>query len=152
MSLLSSLHILAVIVWVGGMFFAYMVLRPAAASLLEPPQRLSLWRRVFNGFFPWVWASIILILVSGLWMMFAYFGGFAGASAYIHTMLALGIIMMMLFMHVFFAPYKRLKKAVDAQNWPEGAKQLNMIRKIVGINTILGIVTSLVAVAGKGLL
>ena len=48
-----SLHILAAIVWIGGMFFAVLVLRPAAGPL-EPPDRLALWRRVFARFFPWV--------------------------------------------------------------------------------------------------
>lgn len=152
MSLANTLHILSVVIWVGGMFFAYMVLRPAAASLLEPPQRLSLWRLVFKGFFPMVWAAIIIILISGLWMVFNQYGGFAGAAGYIHTMLALGLLMMALFMHVFFAPYKRLKKAVEEKNWPEGGKQLNIIRKIIGFNTLLGLITIIVAAAGKSLL
>lgn len=151
MLLASTLHILAVVIWVGGMFFAYVVLRPAAASLFEPPQRLSLWRLVFNGFFPLVWASLITILATGLWMIMKL-GGFAAIAGYINTMFVLGLLMMALFMHVFFAPYKRLKKAVTEENWPEGGKQLNMIRKIVGINTLLGVLTIIVAVAGKGLL
>lgn len=151
MSLASTLHILSVVIWVGGMFFAYVVLRPAAASLLEPPQRLSLWRLVFNGFFPLVWAAIIIILFSGLWMIIKL-GGFAAVAGYINTMFALGLLMMLLFMHVFFAPYKRLKKAVEEENWSEGGKQLNMIRKIVGLNTLLGVLTIIVAAAGKALL
>jgi len=146
MLLASTLHILSVVIWVGGMFFAYVILRPAAASLLEPPQRLSLWRQVFNGFFPLVWASIITILITGLWMIMQL-GGFAAVAGYINTMFALGLLMMALFMHVFFAPYKRLKKAVAEENWPEGGKQLNMIRKIVGINTLLGLLTIIVASA-----
>ncbi|MDH5184232.1 MAG: CopD family protein [Gammaproteobacteria bacterium] len=151
MSLASTLHILSVVIWVGGMFFAYVILRPAAASLLEPPQRLSLWRLVFNGFFPLVWASIITILASGLWMIMKL-GGFAAVAGYVNTMFALGLVMMALFMHVFFAPYRRLKKAVAEENWPEGGKQLNMIRKIVGINTLIGVLTIIVATAGKSLI
>jgi len=38
-----ALHVLAAVVWVGGMFFAWMVLRPAAVSALQPPERLMLW-------------------------------------------------------------------------------------------------------------
>lgn len=69
MSLSLFLHVLGVVVWVGGMFFAYMALRPAAASLLEPPQRLTLWAGVFDKFFPWVWLSVALILLTGLHML-----------------------------------------------------------------------------------
>ena len=71
MALLVALHVLAAVVWVGGMFFAYMVLRPSAGPL-QSDTRLKLWHRVFQRFFPWVWASIILLLVSGYGMIFLY--------------------------------------------------------------------------------
>src|SRR5574340_509670 len=85
------LHLLSVVVWVGGMFFAYMALRPVAASVLEPPQRLALWAGVFGKFFPWVWASVVLILLSGLYMLMLRGGG--SAPHYAMTMLALGLVM-----------------------------------------------------------
>lgn len=152
MALLISLHVLFVVIWVGGMFFAYMAMRPAAASTLEPPQRLPLWAATFAHFFPWVWLAVVLILVSGLLLIFKYFGGMAGAALYIHVMLGLGILMMLIFMHVFFAPYKRLKQAVVIKDWPAGGKALNQIRMLIGINLGLGILTVLIATAGKYLI
>ena len=77
MALLIALHVLAAVVWVGGMFFAYIVLRPSAGPL-QAEARLKLWQRVFQRFFPWVWASVVLLLVSGYGMIFLYLGGFAG--------------------------------------------------------------------------
>lgn len=145
MSIALGLHVLAVVVWVGGMFFAHQALRPAAVETLEPPNRLPLWVATFKRFFPWVWVCVITTLVTGLWMMFQY----PKPPIFIHVMLGLGIIMMLIFMHVFFAPYNRLKKAVSAQSWPEGGKALGQIRTMVGINTVIGIVTILVATAGK---
>jgi uncharacterized membrane protein len=56
-----AIHALAAVLWVGGMFFAYMVLRPSAGPL-EAPVRLQLWDRVFSRFFPWVWASVATLL------------------------------------------------------------------------------------------
>lgn len=41
MPLAITLHVLSAVVWVGGMFFAWMALRPVAASLLEPPPRVA---------------------------------------------------------------------------------------------------------------
>ena len=114
------LHVVAVVIWVGGMFFAYTILRPVAASQLEPPARLTLWAGVFAGFFPWVWSAIVAILATGLWMIFGWYSGMANVGLYVHAMLALGIVMMLIFAHVYFAPFARLKRAVAAQDWPAG--------------------------------
>ena len=142
------LHVIGVVIWVGGMFFAYMVLRPVAAGQLEPPQRLPLWAGVFRLFFPWVWVSVIVVLASGLYLIFGL-GGMGAVRPYVHIMLALGIVMMLIFFHVFFAPYGRLKRAVDAQDWSAGGKALGQIRKLVGINTLIGIVTIAVGAGGR---
>jgi uncharacterized membrane protein len=99
MAMLVALHALAAVAWVGGMFFGYMVLRPAAGPL-EPSLRLALWQRVFSRFFPWVWASIAVLLASGYAMLFVQFGGVNGAGPHIHVMQATGILMMLLFVHL----------------------------------------------------
>jgi uncharacterized membrane protein len=150
MGIALTLHILASIIWVGGMFFAYMAMRPAAAQMLEPPQRLPLWVATFQRFFPWVWASIILLPATGYWMILSpsAFDGFENVRAYVHTMQGLGIAMIAIFLHVFFAPYQRLGRAVAASNWPEAGKQLNQIRQMILINLILGLITIVIATGG----
>ncbi|MCB1620047.1 MAG: CopD family protein [Thiothrix sp.] len=152
MSVAIALHVIAVVIWVGGMFFAYMCLRPVAAARLEPPQRLTLWQGVFAHFFPWVWACVALILGSGYWVIFMQYGGMAGTPLFIHVMQGLGLVMMAVFAHVFFAPYRRLRQAVAGQRWPDGGKALNQIRLLVGINLVLGLITVTVATAGRYLL
>ena len=147
MTLSLFLHVLSVVVWVGGMFFAYMALRPVAASVLEPPQRLALWAGVFGKFFPWVWLSVALILLTGLHML-TVFGGLA-APHYAMTMLVLGVVMMAIFAHVFFAPYGRLKRAVAAQDWKAGGAALGQIRRLIGINLSLGLLTISVVFLGR---
>jgi uncharacterized membrane protein len=144
------LHVLSVVVWVGGMFFAYMALRPVAASVLEPPQRLTLWAGVFGKFFPWVWGSVVLILGSGLHMLMKL-GGMA-APHYALTMLVLGVVMMLIYAHVFFAPYKKLKRAVGQQDWKAGGAALAQIRKLIGINLSLGLLTIVVVFVGRAML
>lgn len=147
-ALALALHVLAAVVWVGGMFFAYMALRPAS-GLLEPPQRLSLWAQVLTRFFVWVWVAVIILLLSGYWMIFKLFGGFASSGIYIHIMHGIGIIMMLLFLHLFFAPYRRLKLAVASEDWSTAAAQLNQIRMIVAINLVLGLIVVVVASGGR---
>ena len=145
-------HVISVVIWVGGMFFAYLVLRPVAAVQLEPPLRLRLWAGVFDRFFPWVWASVVVILATGFWIIFAVYGGMGGVGPYVHAMLGLGIVMMLIFFHVYFAPYRRLKRAVAAEDWPAGGQQLAQIRRLVGINTVIGLLTVATASGGRYLL
>ncbi len=144
-----ALHVIAAIIWVGGMFFAYMALRPAAAQVLEPPLRLALWVQVFKRFFFWVWLSIIIILATGYWMIFGFYGGFGSIGTHIHIMHGLGISMVLIFMHVFFGPYRRLRHAVVVEDYPEGGRRLSQIRTLVGINILLGLTIAAVTTAGR---
>lgn len=146
--LLIALHALAAVIWVGGMFFAYIALRPAA-NALSLAERLPLWSGALGRFFLWVWISIAVLLISGYWMLFSYYGGFAGAAAYIHIMHGLGWIMVLMFGHVFFAPWRRLRAALAAGTLDEAARYLNQIRLFVGLNLILGLVVVVVAAGGQ---
>jgi uncharacterized membrane protein len=142
------LHVLAAIIWVGGMFFAYVVLRPAAGEM-EPALRLSLWRGVFARFFPWVWASILALLVTGYGMLFFGFGGFAGVGLHVHLMQTTGLVMMALFLHLYFAPWRRFQRALDQGDQPGAASQLGQIRVIVAINLALGLLTAAIGASGR---
>ncbi|HEU4476440.1 MAG TPA: CopD family protein [Methyloceanibacter sp.] len=148
MTILLALHALAAVIWVGGMFFAYMVLRPAAGPL-ETPARFQLWQRVLVRFFPWVWASVAVHLATGYGMLFAFFGGFAGAGAHIHVMQVTGIVMTLLFMHLYLAPWPRFSRAVAAGSFDQAAAQLNQIRLIVATNLVLGLITVVVGASGR---
>jgi uncharacterized membrane protein len=148
MPILITLHVLAAVVWVGGMFFAYMVLRQAAGPL-EPAVRIALWYRIFRRFFPWVWASITVLLLSGYAMLFQYFGGFAGAGLHIYIMQGTGVVMILLFLHLFFAPWRRFGHAVERKAFSEAAKELDQIRRVVAINLVLGLLTVIVGASGR---
>ena len=147
-SLLLILHALSAVVWVGGMFFAHQVLRPAAASL-EPGPRLTLWSHVLGRFFAWVFAAIILLLVTGYAMVFGVFGGFAAVGLHVHLMQALGIVMILLFLHLYFAPWKRFRVALAAGDNAAAASQLNQIRIIVTVNLVLGLITAAIGASGR---
>jgi uncharacterized membrane protein len=148
MSLGLAFHILAAVIWVGGMFFAHMVLRPSAGPL-DTPTRLALWGRVLGRFFTWVWLSIVALLVSGFAMVLIGFGGFASLGHYINVMMAVGIVMMLLFAHVFFGPWKRFRRAAAAANWTEAERNIKQIRILVMVNLVLGLVTVVVGASGR---
>ncbi len=150
MLLMKFFHVLSVLIWVGGMFFAYVVLRPAAVETLEPPQRLSLWNSVFRRFFAWVWPSVALLLISGLYMIHLY-GGMAHVGRHVHIMLALGLTMIALYGHVYFALYRKFSRQVAAQNWKMAGELLGKIRKMIALNLALGLLTVGVAIVGMAL-
>jgi len=148
MAFAIAIHMLAAVIWAGGMFFANMVLRPSAGPL-EAPVRLQLWERVFSRFFPWVWTSVATLLASGLGMIFWAYDGFAAAGTYVHVMLGIGLLMMAIYAHLYFVPWHRLRRAVALANWAEAGVQLGAIRRIVAVNLTLGLITVAIGASGR---
>lgn len=142
-----TLHVLSALVWVGGMFFAWMVLRPAAIKALEGPARLKLWVEVFQGFFRWVWIAVVLLPISGVGMIHLQYSGFEAAPRYVQVMMGLYVVMTALFIRIQALLLPELRTAVAAQDWPTGAATLGKIRKLVGINLIVGLVLVAIAAA-----
>ncbi|TVT80600.1 CopD family protein [Pseudomonas sp. H3(2019)] len=144
-ALIYTLHVLAALIWVGGMFFAWMVLRPAAMKALEGPARLKLWVEVFQGFFVWVWVAVVILPISGVGLIHLRFSGFETAPRYVQIMMGLYLVMTALFIRIQALNLPELRKTVLAEDWPAGAAMLGKIRRLVGINLLLGLL--LVAVA-----
>jgi uncharacterized membrane protein len=145
-----ALHLLAALVWVGGMFFAWMILRPAAIGVLEAPARLKLWVEVFRRFFHWVWAAVLVLPITGVGMLHLRFAGIEAAPRYVHIMMGLYIVMLALFLRVQVLQLPELRRAVAAEDWPSGGAVLGRIRRLVGINLILGLVLASIAAARPG--
>ena len=142
------LHTLSAVVWVGGMFFAHQVLRPAAV-MLEPGPRLTLWSRALGRFFAWVFGAIVLLLLTGYAMVFGVYAGFGDVGLHIHLMQGIGILMVLLFMHLYFAPWRRFRTAVARQDWAESGRQLGQIHTIVTINLVLGVIVVAIGSSGR---
>jgi uncharacterized membrane protein len=147
-SVAVALHLVAAVIWVGGMFLIYVCLRPALATL-EPPQRLRLMRATLAKFFPWVWGAILLILASGYWMLFITFGGFSGVGMHIHWMQLFGWAMIGLFAWLFHGPWLAFRRAVDAQDWPKAGANLDQIRQIVAVNMPVGMLVIIIGASGR---
>jgi uncharacterized membrane protein len=148
---LQTLHVLAIVVWVGGMAFSHFFLRPAL-DVLQPPQRVALMQAVLARFFGAVLVAVVVTLITGLWMIGrvakqAVQGGGSFAMPPSWTVMAvLGVLMMLIFGHIRFVLYKRLREAVTALDTARGAAQLLSIRRWVGVNLLLGVAVIAVAV------
>ena len=149
-ALAYSLHVLAALIWVGGMFFAWMILRPAAIAALEGPARLKLWVEVFQRFFVWVWIAVVILPISGVGLLQMRFNGFETAPRYVQIMMGLYIVMVALFIRIQSLQLPELRKAVEAQAWAEGAAVMGRIRRLVGCNLIVGLVLVTIAAARPG--
>ena len=136
-SLLLLVHLLCVVVWVGGMAFALFCLRPAAIAILQPPQRIPLLHAALARFFAIVVVAIALILASGVTMILTV--DMKNAPIAWKWMIGLGIVMMTVFFHLRAAAFARLGRCVQAQDWPAAARHLDQIRLGVMLNLSIGL-------------
>ena len=135
-ALLKFLHVAAAITWLGGVSFMLFALRPAVTQL-PPPQRLPLLAQVLRRFFGLVWPAIGILLLTGLAMLLNV--GMKTAPLGWHLMFGIGLLMFALFGHLYFGPFRRLKQAVSASNWPEGGRRVGQIATLAMVNLALGV-------------
>lgn len=148
MALILALHALMAVIWVGGMIFAVSFLRPAVAAM-PPAERLHLWQRVLGRFLPTLMVVIAILVISGYWTIFTIFGGFDGLGLSINLMQGLGWIMILIFLHAYFARYRLFRRALAADDLTAAGHYFGKIRRLVMINTVLGIIVVLIAVGGS---
>jgi uncharacterized membrane protein len=142
--LFKLLHLAAAIVWMGGMTFMLIALRPATLTVMEAQPRAVLMAAVWHRFFLAVLISIAVLLASGGYM----FGGAmkAAREATGHAvvplgwtvMTALGGLMFAIFGHIYFAGLKNFRRAVAAAEWPAAAKAAAQIHPLMVTNFVLG--------------
>lgn len=144
-----ALHQAAGLVWVGGMFFAHFALRPTLKEALDPQPRLRVALGVFQRFFPWVWGSIAVLWLSGLWVFLGVMG--AKAGLYVHAMMGIALIMTLVFAVIYFIPFRRMQGSVVAAEWPKAASAFGWIRGLMAVNLGLGLATVVIAAAGPAL-
>jgi uncharacterized membrane protein len=146
-ALMLFLHVIAVVVWVGGMWTLHLAVRPAALETLQPAQRLPLMSAALGRFLAWALLAVLVTLASGVAMMAG--GGMRGLHPSVHLMALLGLVMALVYVWVRFGHYPKLKTAVAAQDWPVAGARLDAIRRLVALNLALGVITIAVATLGR---
>lgn len=140
-------HVLAVIVWIGGMFFGFVALRPAMKGM-DTLTAARFWSSLLSHYLPWLWTAIAVLLASGIYMVFNGFGGFGQLPWFVHFMMGIGIFMMLLSGHLSFSAFKKLKRAVAANDEALAAKAMRQIRIVTDVNLILGLLVVIVIMGG----
>lgn len=147
-NLFLALHLLAAVLWVGGMAFALLALRPSL-GLLPPPARLTLLGAVLRRFFLIVWHAMPILLLTGYGLLFGWHGGFSGAFWTVHLMHLTGLVMAVVFLALFFGPWRRMRAALSREAWAEAGAAHDRIRRLVTLNLLLGLGTVAVAAWGR---
>lgn len=143
-SLMKLLHVLSVVLWIGGMAFAHFFLRPAVGQL-EPPDRVRLMHATLRRFLNTMVPAVAIVLVTGLGMMHWAFSASKSVGFDFPVpldwsiMTALGLLMTLVFIHVRFMLFRQLSICVREGNWPEGGKALISIRRWVAFNLLIGV-------------
>jgi len=147
-----ALHQLSAIVWIGGAFFSQFVLRRALKADLTPEERLPLMLRVYQAFFHWLWAAIVLQWVSGAWLMLHGLktnGQMVGLHVYVMALVAAILTLRLLFAHL--STYQKLQAAVARENWNWAAAKVSVLRRVIRLHLILGLIAVLAGTLGPHL-
>ena len=138
-TVLLTLHLLAAIIWVGGMFFIWMVLRPVLDTMDEEPC-LTLWATVLSRFFHWVWGSIIVLLITGF-SLISLRGGFSTVSLAEYIMIGTGVLMIALFKFVYIVPFDHLRRGVEQTKWQVARYALRTIHLLSATISVIGLIS-----------
>lgn len=142
--LVKLIHLVAAILWMGGMAFMLMALRPAAVALMQPPERLMLMGAVWRRFFPVVLVSAIALFATGANLYTTLFRALKAATGEgsvpsgWNLMLVLGLLMMVIFAYLYGFTYPKFKRAMSALDWPLAGKVAAQVHRLMVANFILG--------------
>ena len=142
--IVKLIHLVAGILWMGGMAFMLLALRPAAFGLLQPPERLMLMGAVWKRFFPIVLVSIVALFSTGTNLYTTLFRAIKAATGQgsvptgWNIRLALGLLMMGIFAYIFWVAYARFKRAMVDLDWPSAGRAAATVNTAMAINFVLG--------------
>ena len=144
-------HLIAINIWVGGMFFIIMVLGKVV-STLEMHEQQVLWKNILKRFFFWVWLAVIGLLGSGIGMLIYRFGELTSTPLYVLVMASFGISMVIIFFVIYFVFYKKFLRDLNAGNVEGSRHQIQIIRRLGIVNTVLGFCVVIVIGGGPYLI
>jgi uncharacterized membrane protein len=145
------LHLVAINIWVGGMFFIIVVLGKVV-STFDIPNQHAFWQHLLKRFFFWVWLAVFGLLGSGIGMIVYRFGDLISSPLYVLLMATCGILMVLVFFIIYFVNYRRFLLELHAGNIEGSRHQLRIIRRLGIVNMVLGLCVMIVIGGGPFLL
>ncbi|MCS6957696.1 MAG: CopD family protein [Aquificaceae bacterium] len=122
-------HLLFAILWIGGMIYSLLFLKPAVKALPQEDQRSRVLKGVFSRFFPAVWLAILILFITGMGLWHGYRKDFSQNPLF-HAKLFLFALMTIIFAYIYFFLYRRDK--------------LSQIPNLIAVNLLLGLLVLLI--------
>jgi uncharacterized membrane protein len=143
-----ALHIVSVIIWIGGLFLAFVALKPGMLPI-DAEARLAVWQHGFGRFLPWSWLCVVTLLLSGFAMVFLGFSGLTALPAHVRAMMALGVLTAGLYAYLLFLPWRGFRHAMLKFDWPTAETKIAQVRRVMGVTLVIGLAAAIVGAAGR---
>ena len=140
-------HLIALLYWIGGLVFLGFYLLP---RWIRQEQRAESWlllQQAIQAFSLGGIFAALLLLLSGYAMVMSI-GGFARLGPAVWIMVVLGTIAALGAFHLNFAPMKRLRRALNGQDWASAAKALASYGRFARFLAALALILTFVGVLG----
>ncbi|MEH6790124.1 hypothetical protein [Parasphingorhabdus sp.] len=143
-SIARAVHVLAVLLWIGGVAFVTLVIMPMLKASEKPEDRLARFQQIESGF---AWQTRIWVLLagaSGLWMIWRtdMWSRFYDASYWwMHAMIAVwAIFALMLFVIEPLHLHRRMSQSTDPARDFAKMVRMHQILLTFSIITVFGAV------------
>jgi uncharacterized membrane protein len=150
MTLALPIHIVAIVVWLGGLFLMSLVVQPSIRGL-DSRLALSLWSRTLSRFMVWGSVSLIAIVASGIALVNLRFGGFSGMPTLHRLNMVIGIPAIALFAYVALVKWQRARRALARGDSIAAETSIRTIRRLMAIILAFGLIASIVSAVGRSL-
>ena len=142
--LARAFHVLAVLMWIGGMAFVTTVLLPSVRRSVPPEERLAAFHRFEGRFAPQAAFWVLLAGASGFWMTYRadLWSRFADPEYWwMHAMVAVWLVFTtMLFVIEPLFLHKRMEASPDPARDFARMERLHWVALAVSLVTLLGAV------------
>src|SRR5438876_4792769 len=139
------LHVLASVIWIGGMLFLSLVAVPVLRQVDSPLLRADLFRKMAQRFRRLVWICIVVLILTGI-VNVAYYGNTSTGSPYLKVLgIKLGLVGVLVALGVAddFIIGPRAARAHSRDGLPPNGTELLMVQltPTVGrLHLLLGVI------------
>lgn len=143
------LHMLAAIVWVGGVFFVRAILLPALSGW-DNGERFAALGLILPAFFRSIWGAVVVLLLTGYGvLLFGYSDGLGGGGVHVDIMQAVGWVLIFAFVYLDFGPFRLFLRAKEAGDTERALSKLQELQTGLSLTLALGVLTAIVGVSGS---